>query len=108
MRLQPSRHIIERARIRDVARHAREIGNLVRQRIPLATPFVGWGVRWWRNGMTLFNQGVQVDHLVVVVQKVEGDLPGDAHGEGRHRGEYGTSRHVGCALVWRNTGSGRC
>lgn len=54
------------------------------------------GVGRRRDDVAVSDQGIQVDHVTVVVEEVDGGLAGDAGGEGSDGGEDCSFRHVGC------------
>ncbi|KAK5625389.1 hypothetical protein RRF57_001105 [Xylaria bambusicola] len=57
-----------------------------------------WG--WW-DGVTLDNQRIQIDHLLMVVQEVNDDLARNARGQRRDGRECRSLRH-GSAVVLRS------
>lgn len=64
----------------------------------------GQGVRGRRDNVAVGDQGIQVDHVAVVVEEVDGGLARDAGGEGSDGGEDCSFRHVGlrvsCAVPY--------
>lgn len=98
--------VVEGACVRHIAGHAGQIRDLVGQRVPLAPKLVRRRVWWWRDRVALFDQGVQIDHLLMVMEEIEHDLPRDARGQGCDGGENGSLRHGVMRVSDRDTQGG--
>lgn len=84
---------MERASICDIAGHPRQIRDLVGQRKPLAMKLINRGMRRRRDWVSFLDQRVQVNHLLVIMEEVEDDLPRNTRWKRRNSGEDGTFRH---------------
>lgn len=64
------------ASIRDVplGQSAGQVSDLIGQRIPFTILLVERCMRRGRDRMPFFDEGIQIDHFLVVVQKIEHDL----------------------------------
>ena len=100
VRLQAPGQVVERAGVGDVAAdevRPGQVGDLVGDGVPDAVALLGLGAGGRRDGVALDDERVEVDHLGVVVEELEGHGAGDAHGEGRDARECCPFTH-GC--VW--------
>lgn len=52
-----------------------------------------------RDDVAIGDQGIQIDHIAVVVEEVDGGLSGDARRKGSDGGEDCSFRHVGPAVT---------
>lgn len=72
---------------------AGEIGYFVGERVPCAVEFFVGRVRGRGDAVALFDKGVEVDHLDVVVEEGDCCVAGEAQGEGGDGGEDASFRH---------------
>jgi hypothetical protein len=72
-----------------------KILNTVGEGIPYAVVFFGGGI--WRrlDGMTLFDERVEINHFNVGIEGFEDGSSGYARGEWGNRCENGSFRHFG-------------
>lgn len=50
--------------------------------------------------MSLYHEGVQIDHVNVIVEKVNDDLAGDARGQRADGRKHSSFRHVAISRHW--------
>ena len=72
---------------------AGEVGDFVREGVPLGVEFFCGGSGWGFDGVAFFDEGLEVDHFDVVVEGGEDGGAGDAGGEGGDGGEDGAFGH---------------
>lgn len=95
MGLQPVAEIMETGVIGDFARiHAtRKILDFIGHGVPDAVEFLGGGLGGRFDRMAFFDQWVQIDHLDVIMERFQHNLPCYSVGKTGKRGEDGSFRH---------------
>ena len=90
----------------ELALDAGQVGYSVGDGVPLAGEFFGGGFRGWLYGVSVYYQGVQVDHVGVGVEEGEDGFAGYAGGEGRYGCEVRAFGHFvgGLGRVVRRVG----
>lgn len=108
VRLHPVGHVAKRARVRNIARQqvAREVRDLVGERVPDAGLLLGLGVGRRRDGVPLLDQRVEVDHLEVVVEEGDDDITRQAGRQGGDSCEGGAAEHFGGTGAVEGAGGG--
>jgi hypothetical protein len=90
-----SREVVEGGRVVDLAvvEATRQVGDAVRDGVPGAVAFVGRAVRGRINGLAALDEGVEVDHVKVVLEESDGLGAADGGREGGDCSEGSSLRH---------------
>lgn len=103
MSLQAQGQVVESSRIRDGPgdEATGQVGDSVGDGVPDADVLFRQSVRGRRDDMAVGDQGVEVDHVVVIVEEVDGGLAGDTRGKGSDGREDCSFGHFGsCPCVF--------
>ena len=90
--------VVEGAGVGEITFEARQIRNLVRDGVPDAVVLVGGCMFRGRDLVALCNQGVHIDHCLMVLQEADGGFAGGVVGEGTDAcpgGPFGERTHDG-------------
>lgn len=71
----------------------RKVVDLVGDGIPLRVILLGTCFMWWFDWMTFCDEGIQIDHFDMIVQRLEDCLARDARRKRGHRSEKSSLGH---------------